>query len=61
MAEIEHFVNPNDKQHPRFGDVADVELNLFSRDLQGGAEENTVRMDYRIIRGMKNSKMVSSW
>ena len=42
MAEIEHFVNPNDKLHPRFGDVADVELNLFSRDLQGGAEENTV-------------------
>ena len=42
MAEIEHFVNPNDKLHPRFADVADVELNLFSRDLQGGAEENTV-------------------
>jgi glycyl-tRNA synthetase len=44
MAEIEHFVNPNDKQHPRFQEVADVELNLFSRDLQGGAEENTIHM-----------------
>jgi glycyl-tRNA synthetase len=44
MAEIEHFVNPNDKLHPRFSEVADVVLNLFSRDLQGGAEETTIRL-----------------
>ena len=32
MAEIEHFVNPNDKAHPRFANVADKTLTLFSSD-----------------------------
>ncbi|VDN45783.1 unnamed protein product [Gongylonema pulchrum] len=30
MCEIEHFVDPNDKSHPKFGDVRDYELVLFS-------------------------------
>ena len=30
MAEIEHFVDPNDKSHPKFSNVEDVELNLYS-------------------------------
>ena len=34
LAEIEHFVNPNDKRHARFSQVRDIELNLFGRDLQ---------------------------
>ncbi|CAD5215511.1 unnamed protein product [Bursaphelenchus xylophilus] len=30
MCEIEHFLDPTDKDHPRFKEVADLELNLFS-------------------------------
>jgi len=29
MAEIEHFVDPEDKSHPRFAEVADDLLTLF--------------------------------
>jgi len=34
LAEIEHFVNPNDKSHPKFTDIANVLLNLFPREDQ---------------------------
>lgn len=34
MAEIEHFVHPNEKDHPRFHEVADIELTLFPQDNQ---------------------------
>lgn len=30
MAEIEHFVDQTDKSHPKFAEIADVELNLYS-------------------------------
>lgn len=35
MAEIEHFVDPNEKSHPRFAEVADtVSLNFLDRHIQ---------------------------
>eukprot|EP00127_Corallochytrium_limacisporum_P005013 Clim_evm9s197 gene=Clim_evmTU9s197 len=34
MAEIEHFVNPEDKQHPKFADIADLVVNLYPADRQ---------------------------
>lgn len=30
MAEIEHFVDPKDKSHPKFKKVADFKLPLIS-------------------------------
>ena len=30
MAEIEHFCDPSDKSHPKFDDIRDVKLLLFS-------------------------------
>lgn len=30
MAEIEHFCDPNNKDHPKFATVHDVELMLYS-------------------------------
>jgi glycyl-tRNA synthetase len=30
MAEIEHFCDPNEKDHPKFVDVADYEMTLYS-------------------------------
>jgi len=34
MAEIEHFVNPNNKAHPKFASVKGVVMTLFSNDAQ---------------------------
>jgi glycyl-tRNA synthetase len=34
MAEIEHFVNPLKKDHPKFQSVSSLELLLFPRDAQ---------------------------
>ena len=42
LAEVEHFVNPSDKRHPKFGNVKDLEVPLFPRDRQ---EANEVLID----------------
>ena len=34
MAEIEHYVDPLDKRHPRFDEVKDVKLILLPKDVQ---------------------------
>ena len=34
MAEIEHFVDPQDKHHPRFKEVSDLKIKLWPRDVQ---------------------------
>jgi len=34
MAEIEHFVDPSEKIHPKFSNVADLDLLLFSSKAQ---------------------------
>lgn len=34
MAEIEHFVDPSDKSHPKFASVSNVTLRLFDREAQ---------------------------
>jgi glycyl-tRNA synthetase len=34
LAEIEHFVHPDKKEHARFASVAGVQLTLFSREAQ---------------------------
>jgi glycyl-tRNA synthetase len=38
MAEIEHFVDPDDKSHPRFHEVKDVTLALLDRDTQSAGK-----------------------
>ena len=35
MAEIEHFVDPLDKSHKKFKNVAHIMLPLYSREIQG--------------------------
>ncbi|KAN0041423.1 hypothetical protein ACTFIV_003962 [Dictyostelium citrinum] len=39
MAEIEHFVNPNNKTHPKFQEIKDVQANLLSSDSQDKTSE----------------------
>lgn len=34
MAEIEHFVDPNEKVHPKFSSVADLDIILYSSKAQ---------------------------
>ncbi|GAB2292206.1 hypothetical protein Dimus_026456 [Dionaea muscipula] len=34
LAEIEHFVDPEDKSHPKFPEVAELEFLMFPRELQ---------------------------
>ncbi|KAI0795032.1 glycyl-tRNA synthetase [Abortiporus biennis] len=44
MAEIEHFVDPEDKAHHKFVDVRDVELTLLDRETQGEGHTDVKRM-----------------
>lgn len=34
LAEIEHFVDPQDKSHPKFSEIAHLEFLMFPRDEQ---------------------------
>ena len=38
MAEIEYFVDPECKDHPKFDSVADLHVRLYSRDRQMAGE-----------------------
>ncbi|KAJ7833371.1 hypothetical protein B0H14DRAFT_2591559 [Mycena olivaceomarginata] len=44
MAEIEHFVDPLDKSHPRFGEVADIELVLLDKYVQAAGQSTLKRV-----------------
>jgi len=44
LAEIEHFVNPNDKRHANFDEIADVELLLLPRENQERGEMEAVKI-----------------
>jgi glycyl-tRNA synthetase len=43
LAEIEHFVNPEDKRHPKFARISNLVLNLFPREEQLAAKP-TIQM-----------------
>ncbi|CDO77621.1 hypothetical protein BN946_scf184946.g14 [Trametes cinnabarina] len=44
MAEIEHYVDPEDKRHERFSEVRDVELDLLDRHTQTAGSTKVTRM-----------------
>lgn len=45
MAEIEHFVDPNEKVHPKFSSVADLEITLYSSKAQtSGQSAHVMRL-----------------
>eukprot|EP01006_Ploeotia_vitrea_P018986 TRINITY_DN50961_c0_g2_i1.p2 TRINITY_DN50961_c0_g2~~TRINITY_DN50961_c0_g2_i1.p2 ORF type:complete len:480 (+),score=315.72 TRINITY_DN50961_c0_g2_i1:138-1442(+) len=54
LAEIEHFVNPDAKDHRRFGDVVDVELTLLSQQGQADGEDKTeqVKVGDAVAKGI---------
>jgi glycyl-tRNA synthetase len=44
MAEIEHFVDPEDKSHGHFSEVKDVKLRLLPKDVQNSGKTDVVEM-----------------
>lgn len=42
MAEIEHFVDPQDKSHPKFNDVKDITLSFLPRGVQEAGSIETI-------------------
>ena len=57
MAEIEHFVNPKDKRHPSFPNVAGKVMNLFDRDSQlGTGRPRVMSMGEAVAEGLVNNE-----
>jgi glycyl-tRNA synthetase len=58
MAEIEHFVDPQAKDHPRFDEVKDVELNLLAADVQlsGSTQITKLPIGYAVEQSIVDNK-----
>ena len=57
MAEIEHFVHPERKQHPRFHEVRHVVLPLYSSDAQMAAQGPTpIAIGDAVEKGIVNNE-----
>jgi glycyl-tRNA synthetase len=54
MAEIEHFVDPEDKSHVRFAEVQDVVLSLLPRQTQesGSSQTTQIRVGDAVRQGV---------
>lgn len=54
MAEIEHYVDPLDKKHHRFDEVADVEITALPKGVQeqGSTQTQRVRIGDAVASGM---------
>jgi glycyl-tRNA synthetase len=60
MGEIEHFVNPKDKSHPSFSNVAQKELVLFGRDDQlGSGKTKKVSAGEAVETGIINNETLA--
>ncbi|XP_072306983.1 glycine--tRNA ligase-like [Eucyclogobius newberryi] len=59
MAEIEHFVDPNEKVHPKFSNVADLEILLFSSKAQtSGQSAHFMRLGDAVEQGVINNSVL---
>lgn len=58
MAEIEHFVDPDNKKHPRFADVSDTRLAFLPKGVQeaGSNELQTVSVGEAVSSGMVDNE-----
>jgi glycyl-tRNA synthetase len=58
MAEIEHFVDPNRKSHPRFADIKDIKLKLWPKDIQvqGKTEVSELSIGEAVKIGMVDNE-----
>ncbi|GAU24899.1 hypothetical protein TSUD_116240 [Trifolium subterraneum] len=57
LAEIEHFVDPQDKSHPKFAEVANLEFFMFPRDEQrSGQSAKGIRLGEAVSKGIVNNE-----
>ncbi|KAK9684358.1 hypothetical protein RND81_10G204600 [Saponaria officinalis] len=57
LAEIEHFVDPNDKSHPKFSEVAHLEFLMFPRELQVSAQAaKKMNIGEAVLKGTVNNE-----
>ncbi|XP_031490456.1 glycine--tRNA ligase, mitochondrial 1-like [Nymphaea colorata] len=57
LAEIEHFVDPNNKLHTKFKDVADLEFLMFPREEQmSGKSSRKLRLSDAVSKGTINNE-----
>ena len=57
MAEIEHYVHPDRKQHPRFKEVQHIEMPLYSKgDQLKAAGSSKITIGQAVTSGMVNNE-----
>ncbi|KAK8617367.1 hypothetical protein V6N13_080283 [Hibiscus sabdariffa] len=57
LAEIEHFVDPEDKSHPKYPEVADLEFLMFPREEQmSGQSAKKTRLGDAVSKGIVNNE-----
>ncbi|KAL7161956.1 hypothetical protein ACSBR2_042436 [Camellia fascicularis] len=57
LAEIEHFVDPDDKSHPKFSEVSNLEFLMFPREDQvSGQSARTVCLGEAVSEGIVNNE-----
>lgn len=57
LAEIEHFVDPEDKSHPKFSDVSDLEFLMFPREDQlTGGSATRLQLGEAVSEGTVNNE-----
>jgi glycyl-tRNA synthetase len=61
MAEIEHFVDPQDKSHPKFGELADTVLPLWSAQEQedGKKDPTPMRIGDAVANGIVSNETLA--
>ncbi|CAL0308255.1 unnamed protein product [Lupinus luteus] len=60
LAEIEHFVDPEDKSHPKYSEVADLEFLMFPRQEQvSGESAKRVRLGDTVSKGIVNNETLA--
>lgn len=61
MAEIEHFVDPEDKSHPKYAEVADLEFLMFPREEQvSGQSAKKIRLGEAVSKVSVNNRVVNA-
>ena len=58
MCEIEHFIDPSDKDHPKFDNVANLAIPLFPVDRQVGGLSPITMTIGEAVEKVRNKKTV---
>jgi glycyl-tRNA synthetase len=60
VAEIEHFIDPNDKTHPKFETIANLEIQLYSAENQvNGKSAQLIRLNDAVQSKLINSETLA--